>query len=72
MTPTRGKSRLDEAFDKFVYGGFAQDEIAQIQESAQRLEQQVAEAVDRLKGITADREGKAALSRALQEGLKDG
>ena len=72
MTPTRGKSRLDEAFDKFVYGGFSQDEVSQVQERAQSLEQQVAEAIDRLRSITADREGKEALARALQEGLKDG
>ena len=72
MTPARGKSRLDEAFDKFVYGGFSQDELSQVQERALPLVQQVAVAIDRLKGITADREGKEALARALQEGLKDG
>jgi hypothetical protein len=65
-------SQISDLFDKFVYDGFSDDERERIQRSAQDLDQQMRDAIDRIRGIMADREGKEALAKALREGLKNG
>jgi hypothetical protein len=63
-------AQIDALFDQFVYSGFSEDEQKKIRESSQSLDQQMKDAIDRIRGIMADREGKEALAKALREGLK--
>jgi len=65
-------SRIDTLFEQFILDGFNDDERKNIQESAKDLDQQMSDAIDQIRGIMADREGRNALARALREGLKNG
>ena len=65
-------SRIDALFEQFILDGFSDDERKNIQESAKDLDQQMSDAIDQIRGIMADREGRNALARALREGLKNG
>lgn len=65
-------AQIDALFEQFVYDGFSDEERERIRRSTSDLDQQMRDAIDRIRGIMADREGKEALAKALREGLKNG
>lgn len=72
ISKSETSSRIDALFEQFILDGFNDDEKKHIQESAKDLDQQMSDAIDQIRGIMADREGRNALARALREGLKNG
>jgi len=72
ISKSETSSRIDTLFEQFILDGFNDDERKNIQESAKDLDQQMSDAIDQIRGIMADREGRNALARALREGLKNG
>jgi len=63
-------AQIDALFEQFIYVGFPPEEQARIRSASSVLDKQMQDAVDQLRGIMADREGKEALAKALREGLK--
>lgn len=63
-------AKIDALFEQFVYAGFPPEEQERIRSASSALDKQMQDAVDQLRGIMADREGKEALAKALREGLK--
>lgn len=64
--------QLDALYKQFVLKGLSEEEASAALEVEALLSRQISDAVDILRGFTADREGKEALAKALQEGLRDG
>jgi hypothetical protein len=64
--------QLDKLFTQFVLAGLEEKDAAAAREFEAALSSQLSDAIDILRGITADREGKEALAKALKEGLRDG
>jgi trans-2-enoyl-CoA reductase len=63
-------AQIDALFEQFIYAGFPLEEQTRIRSASSVLDKQMQDAVDQLRGIMADREGKEALAKALREGLK--
>ena len=66
------REQLDAFFEQFIYGQMSAEEREQIQASAAELSQQMSDAADLLRGIMADREGREALAKALNQGRRHG
>ena len=63
-------AQIDAFFEQFIYAGFSPEEQERIRNASSALDKQMQDAVDQLRGIMADREGKEALAKALREGLR--
>lgn len=66
------REQLDAFFEKFIYGQMDPEEREQIQSAADELNQRFTDAADLIRGIMADREGREALAKALNEGRRHG
>jgi hypothetical protein len=64
--------QLDRLFNEFVLAGLSEQEVSAARKLEATLTSQLSDAIDNLRGLAADREGREALAKALQEGLRDG
>lgn len=58
---------LDDIFKSFIYTGMSDEERAQLQAYESEIGAQMQTAVDHLRGVLVDREGREALAKALKE-----
>ena len=68
----RTGEKLDAIYRKFVLTGLEEQHAAAATDFEALVASQLSDAIDILRGLTAHREGREALAKALQEGLRDG
>ncbi len=58
---------LDDIFKSFIYTDLPEEDRARLQTYEEEIAAQMQTAIDHLRGILVDREGREALAKALKE-----
>lgn len=61
------QDKLDDVFKSFIYTGMSDEDRARLQAYEEEVGAQMQTAVDQLRGVLVDREGREALAKALKE-----
>ena len=64
-------SREDDVLE-ILLRGLPEEEVSSVREGSQALQLQMSDAIDIIRGILADREGRDALAKAIRKGVING
>ena len=64
-------SREDDVLE-ILLRGLPEEEVSSVREGSQALQSQMSDAIDIIRGILADREGRDALAKAIRKGVING